>query len=100
MEQVRRNLFETNSSSTHSLTMCTKTDYDEWKAGKLIYDKYNSCLIPLDDPDYQKELKENPDDVSDYYFTYDEFWSYAEDYEGSFKDEFNDVIAFGYYGYD
>ena len=52
MEQVRRNLFETNSSSTHSLTMCTKTDYDEWRAGNLIYDRYNNYLIPLDDPDY------------------------------------------------
>lgn len=31
MRQVRRMTFETNSSSTHSLTMCTKEEYDNWK---------------------------------------------------------------------
>lgn len=33
--QIRRGAFETNSSSTHSITMCTKNEYDEWRAGKL-----------------------------------------------------------------
>ena len=26
---VRRGIFETNSSSVHSLTMCTKSDFDK-----------------------------------------------------------------------
>lgn len=38
MRQIRKNVFETNSSSTHSLTMCTKEEYDNWKSGKLMFD--------------------------------------------------------------
>ena len=38
MRQVRRGLFETNSSSTHSLTVCSKDEYQRWKDGKLLFD--------------------------------------------------------------
>lgn len=31
--QIIRGVFETNSSSCHSLTMCTQSDYDKWKDG-------------------------------------------------------------------
>lgn len=30
MVQVRNNIFETNSSSTHSVGISTKYDYDHW----------------------------------------------------------------------
>lgn len=33
--QIRRGVFETNSSSTHSLTMMMKKDYDRWHKEKL-----------------------------------------------------------------
>ena len=33
--QIRQGVFETNSSSTHSITMCTKSEFDEWREGKL-----------------------------------------------------------------
>lgn len=33
--QVRRGVFETNSSSTHSLTMMMKSDYDRWQTEQL-----------------------------------------------------------------
>lgn len=36
MLQMRKNVFETNSSSTHSITMCTKDEYDAWVNGKLL----------------------------------------------------------------
>lgn len=35
MIQIRQSVFETNSSSTHSITMCLKSDYDAWREGKL-----------------------------------------------------------------
>lgn len=44
MRQIRKNVFETNSSSTHSLTMCTKEEYDNWKNGKLLFDSYYKSL--------------------------------------------------------
>jgi hypothetical protein len=28
--QVRQGVFETNSSSTHTLTICSKNDFDKW----------------------------------------------------------------------
>ena len=31
--QIRKGVFETNSSSTHSLVMCLKSDYDKWEHG-------------------------------------------------------------------
>lgn len=46
MRQVRRMTFETNSSSTHSLTMCTKEEYDNWKNGKLLFDSYYKKFVP------------------------------------------------------
>ena len=37
--QIRRGVFETNSSSTHSLTMMMKSDYDRWQNENLyLYD--------------------------------------------------------------
>lgn len=33
---IRRATFETNSSSTHSLTMCMQSDYDKWYNGELL----------------------------------------------------------------
>ena len=36
--KVRKGVFETNSSSTHSLTMCLGTDFDEWKKGNMAFD--------------------------------------------------------------
>lgn len=49
---VRRGIFETNSSSVHSLTMCNKSDYDAWKDGELIYNYYQHKLVPINDKDY------------------------------------------------
>ena len=33
---IRQGVFESNSSSTHSLTMCMKSDYDKWCNGELV----------------------------------------------------------------
>lgn len=37
MIQVRKNVFETNSSSTHSLVMAVKSDFDKWEKGEVYY---------------------------------------------------------------
>ena len=33
---IRRGVFETNSSSTHSLTLCKQEEYDKWESGELL----------------------------------------------------------------
>lgn len=95
--QIRRGVFETNSSSVHSLTMCTQSDYDRWKNGELIYDYWDGKLIPID------ELDDDYDEGR--YYTYDRFNDYEcfdfETYERDFTtDSGETVVGFGYYGHD
>ena len=33
--QIRQGVFETNSSSTHSITMCESSSFKKWKEGEL-----------------------------------------------------------------
>lgn len=49
--QVRSGVFETNSSSTHSLNICTKTDYDRWMNDKNIVFIGDSWLVDAKDFD-------------------------------------------------
>lgn len=35
--QIRRNVFETNSSSVHSITMCSKDDFEKWENNSNYY---------------------------------------------------------------
>lgn len=37
MINIRTNVFETNSSSVHSLTLCSEDDFTKWQDGKLLY---------------------------------------------------------------
>ena len=40
--QIRRGVYETNSSSTHSLTMCSEEEFEQWKNGELLFYKCGS----------------------------------------------------------
>ena len=44
--QVRRGVFETNSSSTHSLTMCLQSDYDRWTSGEVLLFRGSGWCYP------------------------------------------------------
>ncbi len=44
MRQVRRGTFETNSSSTHSLTICTAEEFEKWKRGELLFNRWSDCF--------------------------------------------------------
>lgn len=96
MKQIRHGVFETNSSSTHSLTMCLKADYELFKDGKLILN--DGVMIPVTD-DILKEIEDNPD-YNDYK-TYTQIGREKEDYYSEFTTPAGEVIvAFGEYGYD
>lgn len=115
MKSIRRSVFETNSSSTHSITMCSKEDFDAWKKGKVVFeDTYNGGkFITLEKA--MKKIKENDPELDladeiavedalreESFRTYE---SYFEDDElECFTDKFKtkggeEVIAFGKYGY-
>lgn len=105
--QIRRGLFETNSSSVHSLTMVSESDYDKWKNGELVYDRTWDKLIPVTDEKYLEWKKENEEEDPDWfdYLTYEEFFDYDtieyETFEDNFTTENGDVVkAFGYYGHN
>lgn len=115
--QIRRNVFETNSSSVHSITMCSGDEYKKWENGELLFDRWNDELVDANDPkvkeareEHKETLEEwgNDPDAYDWdcrYMTCDEFWdSYSYEYE-TFKRSHTTksgetIIAFGYYGHD
>ena len=100
MRQIRRNVFETNSSSTHSITMCMQSDYDKWKAGELVWSRWSDELVEI-----TSKVKASMDADDRAYLTYEQFndWNYIDN--ETFVDKFTTpnnetVISFGYYGYD
>ena len=49
MKTIRIGTFETNSSSTHSITLCMKEDYKKWENGELYY--YDERLVSKEEVD-------------------------------------------------
>ncbi len=98
--QVRCGVFETNSSSVHSLCMCMESDYEKWKNGEMVLDRWNDELIPITD-----EIREEIENSFENYFTYEKFFDYEyNDYE-TFASSITtpngeEVVSFGYYGYN
>lgn len=104
MKQIRFGVFETNSSSTHSITIVSEEDFDKWKAGELIFDKYNDKLVPLAKANIANANDEDDDyEDSDEYQTYDDWndFEYLETYIERFTTKNGDkIVAFGMYGND
>lgn len=107
--QIRRGVFETNSSSVHSLTICTEAEYNAWARGEVYFDKWNECFITKDkipesfknanyetEEDLEIALREDGictiDNFNDDYF---EYFEQTYTTPGGEK-----IIAFGYSGYD
>lgn len=44
---IRRGVFETNSSSVHSLTVCAKEDYDRWVNGEMVRDTNDNKIVEI-----------------------------------------------------
>lgn len=124
---IRTIIFETNSSSVHSITMCMKDDYTKWCNGELLMRdgqflekekaklenakdlvKYEGCS----DDEIDRYLKDEislSDLVDNYNFS--SYWHSAEEdsiqneYFEEFEESFTtpngeSVIAFGYFGND
>ena len=48
MRTIRTKVFETNSSSTHSLVILSKEDYEKWENGEVVLDLYKKEVKPAD----------------------------------------------------
>lgn len=54
--QIRKGVFETNSSSVHSIVMCKKADYDMWNDGKMLLTDDDE-IVPLTDERREERKK-------------------------------------------
>lgn len=122
MIQVRKNVFETNSSSTHSLVMCTSSEYEKWAKGEIYYCdwlpyKADESLKKKDNFYTEEEAKaicesagiswdaEDDDccERKEYFYTLDEFCDsdYLEVEEYSYTTPGGEIIkAIAKYGYN
>ena len=122
MKLIRKGTFETNSPSTHSITMCKESDFDKWKNGEMYWDRWNESLVSkeevekemaklkeefisehpdydIDDIDWEEQLEDYLNSDKEYY-TYEEFNNYDYIEYETFEDSYDGVVAFGYYGYN
>lgn len=121
-KQIRRGAFETNSSSVHSITMCSDSEFDKWKNGETLFWRDKGKFATRDE--IIKEMKEatwydgskcypntdweNEEDVAEIFSdegikTYENFFedNWYETYRAEHTTESGEkVIAFGYYGHD
>lgn len=128
MIQIRQGVFETNSSSTHSITIAPESDFNKWKNGDVYLndgwwsssnnsnrDKTfltkDEAINLLGSYEYYKRNKDlndmNDEELNEVFrdwdiYTFENYWSdYLESYEERYTTEHGDVVvAFGQYGYD
>ena len=121
--QIRRGVFETNSSSVHSLTMCSGEEYEKWENGEVLFwsdkDKFGTREDIIEemknmryswnnDLCYPNVNWKDEDEVDDIFSdegikTCEEFFDneYFETFEQRYTTPNGDkVVAFGYYGHD
>ena len=121
MIKIRSNVFETNSSSTHSITMCMGDTFLKWMNGELLFNRYTSEFLSVDDvlasiaKEYsessanalaemrsdEKEFLYNLMDYDWYSYTNWQEEIYYEHFTDTYKTPSGDTVyAFGYYGSD
>ena len=54
---IRRNTFETNSSSTHALVIISKDDYKAWQENKKVLNLYSGTVEDLSEQDKETILE-------------------------------------------
>ena len=103
--QVRQGVFETNSSSVHSLVITTITDWDKFKNGSLIMKDFPYDVSFVDVNSVNKEQVftldkyNDEEDYFDYdYMTYDVFKN-LDDVEIILK-KLDNVLAISIYKYE
>lgn len=124
---VRMHVFETNSSMTHSMTMCKESSYKDWIEGKAKLNLNKGEILPLEEAEkkndeilrdeYEKTYKKYhfTGDFEDYredlftdnffnlYISVGEYQDYVErhyfeEFKYTYNQENDNIVAFGYYG--
>ena len=107
MRQIRRNVFETNSSSTHSITMCSKAQFEDWKAGKVLFDRWHETFVNTEimtEADKRAAQEVYRDTYEDRLFykkwdelSEDEVKSWYQKYYDEHKKGYNDLVTYDEY---
>lgn len=85
--QIRIGVFETNSSSTHSICVCTREAYEAFKLGNLVLD--GNQLV---DPATLRYPGETYEDYNDN--------EYEHIFQSHTTPRGEELVVFGYYGYN
>jgi hypothetical protein len=121
-KQIRRGVFETNSSSVHTLTMCSGEEYKKWENGEVLFWRDADTFSTREEIIEELKVKKtwsgelyypdtnwnDEDEVNDVFEeegiqTCDEFFD--DEYYETFYDDYttpngDKVVVFGYYGYN
>lgn len=115
MIKIRRGVFETNSSSVHSLIICSEADYKKLNRGELYIDAWSDELFTrekvieavskyfdrekleaMDEDDFRAVIRDNGFEMLD-----DLEGGDLEFFEQEYTTEHGDkIVAFGQYGFD
>jgi len=108
--QIRFGVFETNSSSMHSLTIVSEEEFERFKKGEMLLTWRDELITKdealskikkdgenvkgLDDDEIEELLRDNE------FSTYNNFGGDYEEFEQRHTTKNGDkVVAFGYYGF-
>lgn len=120
MLNIRGKVFETNSSSVHTLAIAKENEYEQWVNGELLYLDVDSVYFPNEVPskqfftleeakeffNYLRTFNEYLDDndfdttfVTFNHYIYSDYWleNYSERHETESGDR---IVVFGKYGRD
>jgi len=115
---IRIGVFETNSSSTHSITMCSKDEYKKWSNGEILlnnsYKNKSNKFISKEDAiniikNSYKNVDINDEDNLKELLRDEGIYQSPDEYLGNdletFYEEYTTVngevvVAIGKYGYD
>lgn len=122
MKIIRLGVFETNSSSTHTMVIMSEEEYDKWKKGellkyrwedkfitkeendeiikRLIEDYAKEYNIPVEDVDVDDLKYEYDDDIAYTFEEYDDRMDLESDIEEYTTNNGEKLIIKCWYGYD
>ena len=105
--QIRRGIFETNSSSVHSLTIVDENEYLRWRNGEMYFRDNELIDKEIVMSEFEHSDAENFDYfLEDYdYKAFEDYWDDAREYENTFEENYttknkDNIVAFGYSGYN
>jgi hypothetical protein len=117
MKSIRIGVFETNSSSTHSLTICSKAEFEAWRKGDVLFSIDSEKFMTMEEikAEWEEDTANSKEKGYSYSETIEEYIEKnrivtADNYDDEVNQETfeqhyktasgDEIVAFGYYGFD